>query len=120
ARIESLNALDDWKVCIYTARPSGPPPDAGSSIGFSPEAEFAIELCGIASGAIPLIGMGMMEWLASKSGCGPEDLTKPNTTQACAALAACVNQSSNSRLLSACYEWVRDPENTERHYGLFS
>lgn len=89
--LAATNSGDSKNVIgVYTARPSLPPKAvAADSLGYSPEAEIALENAGMQN--FPLIGMGMMEWLGKKYNARTEDLTKPNTTQAFAALINTVN-----------------------------
>jgi hypothetical protein len=109
--VHELNKWRDCKVGIYTARPSSPPHlDAGDEdVGFSPEAEMAAELCGLQD--IPLVGMGMMEWLAKRHNTRTEDLTKPNTTHALSAVAAAIYQQSGAEVLEAAYSVDKMGEN---------
>lgn len=90
------------RVGIYTARPSHPPPDAKSQKGFPGEAEIAREQAKMAD--FPLVGMGMMEWLAAQHDERAEHLTKPNTTQAVAAILATLAQHSDSSVLEEAYK----------------
>lgn len=97
-----LNARPDTALGIYTARPSLPPKDANlAAVGYSPEAEIALETAGLQS--LPLIGMGMMEWLGKMHNRRTEDLTKPNTTQALAALINTVNGGKDAMALEEAY-----------------
>jgi hypothetical protein len=75
---------------IYTARPSLPPIEARgreSLIGYTPEAEAALQLCGF-DGDVPIIGVGRLEWAARRLGQHSGDLVKPSPVQALAAIAA--------------------------------
>lgn len=100
-RLAQLNSHDDYKLAIYTARPSHPFPSALQS-GYSPEAEIALQSAGIKD--IPLVGMGAMEWLAKSHAERPEDLTKPNTTQAFAALISAVARTNDIQVLEEAYK----------------
>lgn len=82
-----LTAEHKIYAALYTARPSRPP--IGDTAGYSPEAELAAHLVGLAK--LPLVGMGTMQWLAKEAGLQPEELTKPNTTQALSAIIAALN-----------------------------
>lgn len=74
-------------LAAFTARPSGPPHEvAGSTPGFAPEAELALELVGLPD--IPLIAFGKLEYLASQYGLEPATLVKPSPVQALAAALA--------------------------------
>lgn len=97
--LQKSNALN---IAVYTARPSHPPPDAGHIKGYSPEAEMAAEAAGLQS--LPLVGMGMMEWLAAQHGERTEDLTKPNTTHSISALLAALSRDNSSAILNLAYE----------------
>jgi hypothetical protein len=113
AMLQLLNERPDCRAAIYTARPSLPPPSEEATEGFSPEAEIALDLCGMKG--FPLVGMGMMQWLAARTNCRTEDLTKPNTTQALAALAAAIYQQNDIDLLEAAYRVDREGENPHEH-----
>ena len=51
----------------------------------------------------PLVGMGMMEWLAKQKNERTEDLTKPNTTQAIAALISCSKGRTTADTIREAY-----------------
>lgn len=90
------------KVGVYTARPSLPPKQANSSaVGYSPEAEIALGNAGMST--LPLIGMGMMEWLGKQHQQRTEDLTKPNSTQALAALINTITGGDDVLALNEAY-----------------
>jgi hypothetical protein len=99
--LDRLCADNQVRAAIYTARPSYPPDDAASLSGYSPEAEMAIASAGLQH--LPLVGMGMMEWLALRHGEKSENLTKPNTTHCLSALLAALAQNSFSQTLEAAY-----------------
>jgi len=105
-RLLSLNQNDDFRAGVYTARPSLPPVDKDASVGFSPEAEVAVRMSGLDS--LPLVAMGMMDWLAQQHGDRAEELVKPNTTQALAALLAAVGRRSDSITLNLAYQIDRE------------
>ncbi len=107
-RLKQLQTNEHFKIAIYTARPSLAPPDVPLQAGFSPEAEIAIQLANL--DAFPLVGMGMMEWLAAQHQERVEDLTKPNTTHALAAILAAMTQTNNSGILERAYKF--DKSNT--------
>ncbi len=97
-----LNKRQSCAIGVYTARPSLPPKQADTSpVGYSPEAEIALENAGMQS--LPLIGMGMMEWLGKQHNERTEDLTKPNTTQALAALINTVTGGQDVLALTEAY-----------------
>jgi hypothetical protein len=89
-----------YGACLYTARPSGPPRDAGADPhGFSPEAEIAAELVGLAD--LPLIGFGRVRWLAARRGRRPDAYVKPSPVQALASIAAAVGIGETAALEAA-------------------
>jgi hypothetical protein len=116
AKLKDLHARapEHWKMAIYTARPSLKPEFAGgSSAGYSPEAEIARQSADLSK--FPLIGMGTMEFLAERTNQLAQDLVKPNTTQAFAALLSALNGSVNLNLLEQAQAMgMRDapPEST--------
>ena len=74
-------------LAAFTSRPSGPPCEiVGSTLGYAPEAELALELVGLSD--IPLIAFGKLEYLASQYGLDPASLVKPSPVQALAAVLA--------------------------------
>ena len=100
-KIRTLSQRDDIRIAIYTARPSYPPPDAETTRGYSPEAEIALDAAGLQ--AFPLVGMGMMEWLAARHNERTEELTKPNTTHSLSALIAALRRNNESHLLELAH-----------------
>lgn len=100
--LRGLNGRPHFRIAIYTARPSHPPEGISEHRGYCPEAEVALELAGLSG--IPLVGMGMMDWLAARHGESPESLTKPHTTQAFAALIAAASQSYDANVLESAYD----------------
>ncbi len=101
-RLMELNGHNYCAVGVYTARPSLPPKLADTSpVGYSPEAEIALENAGMQS--FPLIGMGMMEWLGKQHNERTEDLTKPNSTQALAALINTITSGQDVVALTEAY-----------------
>jgi hypothetical protein len=115
ARLLDLIANDGVRVCVYTARPSLPPSDvadwladaAHAPVGFSPEAELALQLIDL--GDVPLIAMGRLQWLAAQVGTKVEYLTKPAPLQALAAILAAVSRREAESLRSA-YRLVSEGE----------
>jgi hypothetical protein len=101
-----LNQKSDFRAGVYTARPSLPPIDKEATVGFSPEAEVAARMSGLDS--LPLVAMGMMDWLAREHNDRPEELVKPNATQALAALLAAVGRRSDSNTLNLAYQFERE------------
>ncbi len=114
AKLKNLQKSAVYKVGVYTARPSHPPSDCDTSLkGYSPEAELALSICGMAD--FPLVAMGMMDWLADRKGDRSENLTKPNVTQACAALLASVAGQSKCDVIEEAYnldKLGKHPDNT--------
>jgi len=91
------DAADAGRIApaIYTARPSLPP--NGSSVsanGYSPEAELAQELVGLAGW--PLIGLGQLQWLAARCGGQVAQMVKPSPVQALAAIGAAVGSETSA------------------------
>lgn len=75
-----------WPV-VYTARPSLAPAEGGDRPrGYTPEAEMARDLVGLAG--IPVIGFGKLHWAAQRVGRSGADLVKPSPVQAIAAIGA--------------------------------
>jgi len=70
----------------FTARPSAPPREANSQIGYAPEAEIALELVGLPN--IPLVAFGRLEYLARQHQLEPSSLVKPSPIHALAASVA--------------------------------
>jgi hypothetical protein len=122
ACLARLVAEKDARVCIYTARPSGPPrlasklqasrggagsdaasPRTGES-PLAPEAEVAVRAVGLHQ--VPLIAMGRMQWLADRHGEPVEGLTKPSPVQSLAAVGAAWN-GDEAGALDAAYELFR-------------
>jgi hypothetical protein len=108
------------RVCVYTARPSGPPLSASEreeglgQSGFgpaafprtgesplAPEAELAVRAVGL--DRFPLVAMGRMQWLARKHGEAVEGLTKPSPVQSLAAVGAAWG-GDEARALDAAHE----------------
>jgi hypothetical protein len=112
-KMRELNARHDYRLAIYTARPSLPPSSVLPIAGYSPEAEMALELADAKD--FPLIGMGMIEWLAKQYNERSEDLTKPNTTQAFAALLSALARTNDVKVLKEAYilaKLKRNPDET--------
>jgi hypothetical protein len=102
ARTQVLNAVQAGQVgaVIYTARPSLPPAGvADSPLGYSSEAEAARALVGLEP--LPLIGLGRLQWLASRTGESAEALVKPSPVQALAAIGAAVSGDEVAALEAA-------------------
>jgi hypothetical protein len=116
----SLATADTPAVAVYTARPCLPPIDANADpLGYSPEAELALQLVGL--DGVPLVGYGCVQWLAQQVGGNAEQYGKPQVVQALGALGAALSgkiatslQSAfelvcNGKLLSPFAEWVGHP-----------
>ncbi len=72
---------------IYTARPSLAPVEAGPfQRGFTPEAEIARDLVGLAG--VPVMGLGKMDWAARDTGRSGLVLVKPSPVHPLAAIGA--------------------------------
>jgi hypothetical protein len=106
---EYKQRLDAWqnsgvaKTCVYTARFSQAPIDPlnghAKPIGFSPEAELAIDL--VMMHDYPLIATGHMMWLAQQVGQPIESMTKPAPVQALAAIGAAISNDQVASLRAA-------------------
>ncbi len=91
-------------VVFYTARPSLPPRDLAFSgedlIGYSPEADLAAELLGMADG-VPLIAGGRLAWLAKKNNQHYGEYIKPSPVQALAAIGAAIGGQESPAIEAA-------------------
>jgi hypothetical protein len=124
ARLLELMTHEGVRVCVYTARPSLPPSEAvnwltdvtQTPIGFSPEAELALQLVELTD--VPLIAMGRMQWLAARVGTRVEYLTKPAPVQALAAILTAVSRRE-AESLEAAYRLVTEGEATHLLSTLF-
>lgn len=98
------------KVVIYTGRPGSPPSDAQREPfdGYAPEAELAVEKSKVR--AIGIVSMGSMEWLGRVTGTPVEDLTKPNPTQALAAVLSALRGRTDVEVLMDAYTWGQTGE----------
>ncbi len=80
---------------IYTARPSLPPNGSATSArGYSPEAELAQKLVRLEDW--PLIGLGQLQWLATRCGAQTAQIVKPSPVQALAAIGAAVGTETDA------------------------
>lgn len=108
--LDTLNQIKTkgGKIVVYTGRPGLPPSDAlrKRSDGYSPEAELAIEKSYV--DAIGPVTMGSMEWLGRETNNSVESLTKPNPTQAIAAILSALKGVTDARVLMATYEWDKN------------
>lgn len=84
--------LRDWRagklgLSLYTARPSLPPIEARElPLGYTPEAEQALEL--IELQGIPIMAVGRLQYVAQRHGLAAEDIVKPSRVQSIAAMGA--------------------------------
>jgi hypothetical protein len=103
--------LRQYHLAAFTARPSAPPAEVtGTSVGYAPEAELALELVKLQD--IPLIAFGKLEYLASQHRLDPATLVKPSPVQALAAiLAAWTREEWTS--LQAAHHWYKTGEINE-------
>ena len=77
---EALHAV------IYTARPSLPPSATAAGAGhYSAEAELGARMVGLQ--ALPVVGVGSMQWLAATIGGDAAEFSKPAPLHALAAIA---------------------------------
>jgi hypothetical protein len=108
---EIISKLRQYHLAAFTARPSGPPAEvAGSTVGYAPEAELALELVKLQD--IPLIAFGRLEYLASQHGLDPAALVKPSPVQALACtLAAWTGEEWEA--LQAASHWRKTGEINE-------
>lgn len=114
-RLCEMNRTDSMTKCaVYTARPSLPPAGV-DRFGYSPEAEIAAALCKMQE--LPLVGMGAMDWLASLHGRTSIDLTKPNTTQAWAALLAAFAGRCDREILLGAYRTSQKSASCDTVFG---
>lgn len=92
-------------VVIYTGRPGLPPHDAPRepADGFAPEAELAVEKSRVKP--IGIVSMGSMEWLGRLTNTPVESLTKPNPTQALAAILSALRGRTDVQVLMDAYTW---------------
>lgn len=74
-------------LSLYTARPSLPPREATDlPLGYTPEAEAALQLVGLEG--IPIMAVGRLQYVAERHGLQTQELVKPARVQALAALGA--------------------------------
>ncbi len=90
-------------IAAFTARPSHPPRESsGSTLGYAPEAELALDLIGMRG--VPLIAFGKLEFIAAQHQLDPATLVKPSPFQALAATLAAWTGGELSAL-KAAYDW---------------
>jgi hypothetical protein len=90
-------------LTAFTARPSAPPREVQApALGYSPEAEIALDLVGLTD--IPMISFGKLQYLGKQRGYDPEIFLKPSPVQALAAIAAALTGNEWSSLQAAC-DW---------------
>lgn len=87
----------DLHLAAMTARPTAPPEgNASPKIGYTPEAEIALNKLGFAN--MPLVGYGAVQWVAEQAGLRADFLLKPAHFQALGALACAVNSDAQNAL----------------------
>ncbi len=85
---------------VITARPSRSPlPSPSRQVGYSPEAEIAVDL--IELDGVPVIGHGALTYIAEHLGIHAEQLLKPSPFQALAAIMAALSGDALVGLLWA-------------------
>ena len=104
-KLKELRKRDDLRMAVYSNRSSHAPGDIDPIPGFAPEAEIAVHSAGLSD--LPLVGMGMMVWLAAMHEEQPEDLAEPNLTHALSTLLAALSGKSNSKALELAYSFAR-------------
>lgn len=86
AEILAATQTDALRAVIYTARPSLPPTATIAGAGtYSPEAEQGARMVGLQ--ALPVVGVGSMQWLAATLGGDPAEFSKPAPLHALSAIA---------------------------------
>ncbi len=100
-------------IVIYTGRPGLPPSDARrrQADGYAPEAEFAVEKSRVT--ALGIVSMGSMEWLGRATKTSVESLTKPNPTQALAAILSAFRGRVEMQVLMDAYRWGQTGDTPE-------
>lgn len=99
-RVLAARATRQAFPALYTARPSLPPREVTHALrGFTPEAEIAQQLVGLAN--VPVIGFGRVDWLAAQVGELSQNLVKPSPVQALAAIGAAMHGQERAALFAA-------------------
>ncbi|KPL84528.1 hypothetical protein SE15_05450 [Thermanaerothrix daxensis] len=94
---------EDGVGAVITARPSRPPLNPPRiRVGYSPEAEIAVELLGVKD--LPIVGHGALTFMAEHMGIHAERLLKPSPFQAMAAIMAALTGDVLTGLLWAYQE----------------
>lgn len=87
-------------LSLYTARPSLPPIEARDlPLGYTPEAEAALELIGLQG--IPIMAVGRLHYVALRHGLAAEDLVKPSRVQSLAAMGAAMTGREDESIEAA-------------------
>ncbi len=93
-------AAGKFHLAAYTLRSSLPPREFPESlVGFSPEAETALEIAGLS--LIPLIGYGRLDYLARANGENISRYLKPSPVQAIAAILAAFTHNELDAVIQA-------------------
>lgn len=93
-------ASGQFHLAAYTLRSSLPPREFPASlVGFSPEAETALEIAGLSF--IPLIGYGRLDYLARANGEDISQYIKPSPVQAVAAILAALTHNELDSVIQA-------------------
>ena len=93
------------RAVIYTARPSLPPTATIASAGqYSPEAELGARMVGLQ--ALPVVGVGAMQWLAATLGGDAAQFSKPAPLHALGAIA-CALFAPAADALRAAHQLLR-------------
>ncbi len=93
-------ATGQFHLAAYTLRSSLPPREFPESlVGFSPEAETALEIAGLS--LIPLIGYGRLDYLARANGENISQYLKPSPVQAIAAILASFTHNELDAVIQA-------------------
>ena len=86
SEILAATQTDAVRAVIYTARPSLPPTATTVGAGtYSPEAEQGARMAGLQ--ALPVVGVGAMQWLADTLGGDAAEFSKPAPLHALGAIA---------------------------------
>ena len=87
-------------LSLYTARPSLPPIEARDlPLGYTPEAEAALELVGLQG--IPIMAVGRLHYVAHRNGLSVANLVKPSRVQALAAMGAAMTGREDESIEAA-------------------
>ncbi len=98
---ETMAGLHAWltraahAAAIFTNRPSHSP----GALSGTPEAEAGAHVAGLS--ALPIVGLGALNWLSNHRAVAPDTFTKPSPTHALAALRAAAGDTLTDSLLAA-------------------